>query len=120
MSVQELRERIAHELATFTYAVPAAAIGRPLSPAAVQESLRQLRHALVEPYLVEVERRDTFEEVTSAAAARASVWVVAHGAPDTLVFYDPERDTFGLARRGARGLITFGVYGDLVDTFMAI
>lgn len=109
MTVHELRQRIAEELGSFVYDVPPTATGRPLPAAAVQKSLHELRRSLVEPYRAEVERRDTFDEVSQMRGTTAEVWIVAHGASDTVVFFDPESDSFGLAQPSATGLTTIGV-----------
>ena len=120
MNNKELRQFCENELESYVYDVPESAIGNPWPKEKVDAQLNQLRSSIVDPYLENMELRDTYEQMKKKEPEYMQLWVVADDRDGYKVFYDPSAEEFGLATY-ARGEIpiTIGVRGDFVGTFMA-
>ena len=114
-----LKQRAENEIETYTYDFPDNAIGKPWSDAAIKDALARFRASLIEPYWVDVEIRDTFEQVRMAAAPRRRCAAVADDGNGVLLLFDPLENSFVLAEHETTGLATFGVRGDAVGCFLA-
>jgi hypothetical protein len=101
------------------YDFPDTAIGNPWTDAAVQQGLAKFRASLVEPYWIEVEIRDTFEQVGRIEGPRRKCAAVADDGKGMLLLFDPTEDSFVLAESGSTGFTTLGVRGDAVGCFLA-
>ena len=78
-----------------------------------------MRGSLIDPYWVEVELRDTFEQIKMSDSERRKCAAVADDGKGMLLLFDPVEQSFVLAQRGVTGLSTFGVRGDAVGCFLA-
>jgi len=114
-----LRREVERNIDTYVYRVPEGAVGNPMSDAAIADGLAQMRALVVDPYWVEVEVRDTFEQITMTDPPRRACAVVADDGGGILLLYDPVEKSFVLAKREDSGLSTFGVRGDAVGCFLA-
>jgi len=121
MNAAAITNVVAWELANYRYETPGTTLGTPWSESKILEHLKQLRAALVEPYLQRFTLRGTVEEINSASPLSAEYWVVAVTSA-YIEFYDPNSKQFGLASAGRDGKqpVTIGVRGDLVGVFCAI
>jgi hypothetical protein len=81
--------------------------------------LAKFRASLVEPYWIEVEIRDTFEQVGRIEGPRRKCAAVADDGKGMLLLFDPTEDSFVLAESGSTGFTTLGVRGDAVGCFLA-
>jgi hypothetical protein len=117
--LSRLRQRVEKEIETYVYDFPDTAIGNPWTDAAVQQGLAKFRASLVEPYWIEVEIRDTFEQVGMIEGPRRKCAAVADDGKGMLLLFDPTEDSFVLAESGSTGFTTFGVRGDAVGCFLA-
>lgn len=114
-----LRQKVERKIDAYVYKVPEDAIGNPMTDAAIAGGLAQMRASLVDPYWMEVEVRDTFEQCAMSNPPRRNCAVVADDGKGILLVYDPVDELFALAKRGGTGLATFGVRGDAVGCFLA-
>jgi len=114
-----LRRRVVVELETFVYRVPPDAVGNAMAHGAVSAGLSDLRESLVEPYWVDVEIRDTFEQVSSEHGPRRRCAVVANDRRGIFLLWDPINSDFFLAQEIGGTLTSFGVRGDAVDCFLS-
>jgi hypothetical protein len=69
---------------------------------------------------VDIQLRDTFEQVTHEKAAVRRCAVVADDGNGTLLAFDPDDEEFVLIQMGKESLESFGVRGDAVGCFLAI
>ena len=116
MTREDVVAHVAHELASYDYVAGPGLVGRPWPPERVAGELDTLRAALVPP------RRATLHVEASAGqpSRTTDAWVVAEAAEGTVVAFEPGAGTFWLVEdHGPAGLTTYGVFGDLVGTFMA-
>jgi hypothetical protein len=115
-----LRRGVEIEIRDYVYEFPATGmIGNRMPDAWVAESLAQMRTALVNPYWVEVEVRDTIDQIEMDVPILRRSAVVADDGKGTLLLFDPIAGEFALAQRAATGLVTIGVRGDAVGCFLA-
>jgi hypothetical protein len=117
--LSRLRSEVEQAIIEYVYVVPNDAIGNPMTDAAVDDGLALLRASLIEPYWEEVEIRDTFEQVGMLSGPRRKCAAVADDRSGMLLLFDPLENSFVLAQRGVRGLITFGIRGDAVGCFLS-
>ena len=117
--LRRLRQSVEQQIAEYSYEVPEGSIGQPMSASAGQNQLAEMRSFLVAPYWVEVELRDTFEQVAKDEGMMRNCAVVADDGKGMLLLYDPVEEAFVLAQRSGRRLSTFGVRGDAVGCFFS-
>jgi hypothetical protein len=117
--LSQLRREVEGAIDGYIYKVPDDAIGNPMTDAAIDNGLAQLRASLVEPYWEEVEVRDTFEQVKMGSGPRRKCAVIADDGKGILLLFDPVESSFVLAQRWKTEIITFGVRGDAVGCFLA-
>jgi len=115
----KLRRNVEQEIQNYVYEHPVGMIGSPMTNTAISQGLAKMRECLVDPYWVEVEIRDTFEEASMSAGLSRKCAVVAEDGNGMLVLFDPTQNSFVLAERGEKGLTTFGVGGDAVGCFFS-
>ena len=114
-----LRRGVETEMRDYVYELPDNAIGNPMADTAVAEGLAQLRASLVNPYWVEVELRDTFDQVGMDVPILRKCAVVADDGKGIVLLFDPVAGEFVLAQPGATRLQTVGVRGDAVGCFLS-
>jgi hypothetical protein len=125
MDLEELRRRVVDEIDHYVYLVPEGANGRPWNLEKVDTKLREFRSALVQPYWVDIIRRDIlFEEILSSRSSRLihlmnRCVVVADDRHGIVLAFDPSASEFLLAERRADTLVSFGMSGDAVGCFLA-
>ena len=120
MDLLALREKVRSELDG--YAIPQAdpeGLGTPLSPEWFEERLAQMRNALVEPYWVDVEARDTAEELKASRPLVRRVVVVADDQLGSLVAFDPVIREFTLIESCDGRRTTMNIHGDAVGCFLS-
>jgi hypothetical protein len=117
--LSRVRRKVEEEIDGHVYVVPDGAIGNPKPMAAIAAGLAQMRVSLVEPYWVEAEVRDTFEQIGMSTPPRRQCAVIADDGQGMLLLFDPVEDSFVLAQREKTELITIGVRGDAVGCFLA-
>lgn len=119
MDLQALRAEVENEIASYTYAVPEGAVGRPMSPEWVSSQLAEMQSALVEPIWKAVAIRDTVEQMKSQDQPEMRQCVlVANDRKGYELFFDPQQAEYVLAYSGDPPT-TFNVRGDAVGCFMA-
>ena len=114
-----LRHEVKAALDGYEYSAPGNTIGNPMSDKSVQAGLDEMRAALVQPYWLDVELRDSFEQTKMATAPTRRGAVVADDHKGVLLLFDPVEEEYVLAQRTDRGFATFGVRGDAVGCFLA-
>jgi hypothetical protein len=116
-----LRRRVEHELAEYVYEVPDEAVGNPMAEDHVAEYLRQMKAALINPYLVQVEVRDTYAQIGySAPELRTCAIVAKDDTQSPMLAYDFVAEEFVLVERtGNAAIRSIGVRGDAVGCFLA-
>lgn len=120
MNKEELQQYCKSELESYVYDVPESALGNPWPKEKVDSQLNQLKTSIVEPYLENMELRDTFDQMGMEEPEYQELWVVADDNNGYKVFYDPSAEEFGLATYAeGEAPTTIGVRGDFVGTFMA-
>lgn len=118
--LKTLRARVEAEIDAYVYSLPESAIGNPWPSNKVSRLLNEFRQALVDPYLTDVEIRDTFEQVKLDQGPRQRCIVVADNREGYYLLYDPNAHDFFLAQKVKGILISLGVRGDAVGCFLAI
>jgi hypothetical protein len=119
MDLGALRELVECEIDSYIYAVPAGALGLPMSDEWVCSQLAEMRAALVEPRWTTILIRDTVEQMRGEADAELRQCVlVADDRSGYQLYYDPVPEDFVLAYSGEPP-ITFNVRGDAVGCFMS-
>lgn len=94
--------------------------GIPSSPAMVDAALGRFRAALVKPYWIEAELRDTFEDVTNSHAVLVRCLVITDDRDGYLLAYDPARRDFMLVDARHGQYATLGVRGDPVGCYLSM
>ena len=77
-----------------------------------------MKSCLVDPYWLEVEIRDTFDQIGMQFAPRRNCVVVADSNDGYLLLFDPDENNFVLAQLIGRQTVTIGVRGDAVGCFL--
>lgn len=98
---------------------PGSTVGIPWSDEKIAEELVKMCEALVQPFYVAVEIRDTFDQVQATDGPRRTCVVVADDKHGMKLIYDPVECDFALVQECRAGLVTFGVRGDPVGCFLA-
>jgi hypothetical protein len=119
VDLKELSRKVSAEIDNYVYVFPKGMVGRPWNAEKVEAQLRELRAALIEPYLATVVRRDTIEQINSADPPQSRCAVVADDGHGNLLVFDLAAAEFLLVRRGTDYLESYGVTGDAVGCFMA-
>ena len=115
-----LRLGVETEIRDYVYEFPdKGMIGNRKPEAWVAEGLAQMRTSLVSPYWVEVEVRDTIDQIEMDIPILRKGAVVADDGKGTVLLFDPVAGEFVLAQHVATGLVTIGVRGDAVGCFLA-
>ena len=116
-----LRRRVELELAEYVYVVPDGTIGNPMAEDRVGEYLLRMKAALISPYLVQVEIRETYAQIgTSEPELRTCAIVAKDDTQSPMLAYDSVANEFVLVERTGNGAIqSIGVRGDAVGCFMA-
>jgi hypothetical protein len=106
-----------------TYANDAAkqhsTVGVPWDSDKIGRGIVEMETALVSPYWIDAEVRDTFDQTKMTEGPRRRCAVVADDGQGTLLLFDPLADDFVLAQRSDSTITTFGVRGDAVGCFLA-
>ena len=119
MDLQKLRQSVEDEIRCYEYEDPADSIGTPWTTFRVKDTLVAMQAALVQPYWVEVELRDTLDQIVGEEIELCSWAVVADDANGYVLAFDPNKNEFLLAvKRGAR-FWSIGIRGNAVECFMA-
>jgi hypothetical protein len=84
-----VQRMVENHIDTYKYEVPNDAIGNPWPTSRVEASLQKMRESLVDPYWVDSQLRDTFEQVTQETASVRACAVVADDKGGTLLAFDP-------------------------------
>lgn len=119
MDLDALRESLECEIDSYIYAVPAGALGQPMSDEWICSQLAEMRSALVQPRWASVLVRDTVEQMRGEADAELRQCIlVADDRNGHELYFDPTAGDFVLAYSGEPP-VTFNVRGDAVGCFMA-
>ena len=119
MDLSAIREEVEREIASYVYAVPAGAVGRPASDAWVEAQLAEMSASLVQPIWRFIAIRDTFQQLTAQSEPEVRQCVlVADDRKGNELYYDPVENGYVLAHSGEPPA-TFNVRGDAVGCFMA-
>jgi hypothetical protein len=121
-SLAELKARVLEEIDGYANkAQPSAShlVGIPWSEARIMDELQTMRQCLVDPYWVQAEIRDTFEQIGSDLVLRRNCIVVADANDGHLLLFDPSERDFVLAQATEGSPVTIGVRGDAVGCFLA-
>jgi hypothetical protein len=119
MDLEALRRAVENAIESYRYVIPLQTVGNAWKPSKIKTELAAMRAALVVPYWVNVEQRDTFEQISAHKAPSIECVVVADDARGNLLAFDPIEDEFLLVQRYDGRLSTCGVRGDAVGCFMA-
>ena len=121
MDLTAVRRRVERELAEYAYEVPDGASGNPMVEESVAEYLRQMKAALIDPYIAIVEQRDTDAQIgNSIPALRACAIVAKDNQQSSMLAYDPVADGFVLVQDiGNDRIQSIGVRGDAVGCFIS-
>jgi hypothetical protein len=115
----QLRAEVEAELAGYIYEVPDGSIGTPWSAQRVADGLSEMREALVDPYWINVEVRDTMQQLNTKDPPLRDCIAVADDKKGIILLFDPLEASFVLAQRDSQGVSTIGVRGDAVGCFLA-
>src|SRR6185437_11706437 len=107
--LQNLRLKVMAEIDQYVYQVPNGSIGNPWDEDKVLAQLKEMRKALVDPYWIEIELRDEFDQCDVEYAPKQSCAVVADDGRGCLLLWDPTQGEFLLAQRIDGQLASFGV-----------
>ena len=118
-SLSYLRQSLEKQIDEYVYVFPDWATGNPIPPERIAAGLAEMRASLIDPYWVDVEIRDTFEQCGMSSGPRRRCVVVADDRKGMWLLFDPPEQSFVLARRTDTGLVTFNVRGDAVGCFLA-
>jgi hypothetical protein len=113
-----LRRAVEREIAEYIYTIPVGAVGTPMSTKEIADDLALMRLCLVEPRWEDVEIRDTPEEVKMDVGPKRKCVTIAEDHGYVLMF-DQIENSYVLAYRQDKGLVTFGIRGDAVECFLA-
>jgi hypothetical protein len=118
-SLSYLRQSVEKQIDEYVYVLPNWAIGNPIPPERIAAGLAEMRASLIDPYLVEAEIRDIFEQCGMSSGPRRRCAVVADDRKGMWLLFDPVEGSYVLAHRTDTGLTTFNVRGDAVGCFLA-
>jgi hypothetical protein len=118
-SLSYLRLSVERQIDEYVYVLPDCAIGGPIPPERIAAGLAEMRASLIDPYWVDVEIRDTFEQCGMSSGPRRRCVAVADDRKGMRLLFDPAEQSFVLAQRTDTGLVTFNVRGDAVGCFLA-
>ena len=114
-----LRQSVEKQIDEYVYVLPGWAIGNPIPPERIAAELAEMRASLIDPYWVDIEIRDTFEQCGMSSGPRRRCVVVADDRKGMWLLFDPAEQSFVLAQHTDTGLVTFNVRGDAVGCFLA-
>jgi len=118
MDFAALRRFVESEIDSYVYQVPDGALGRACSAEWVAGQIAEMRASLVKPEWVQVELRDTEQQLKAEFPVMRPCVRVARDQKGYELYYDPEAGEFVLAFAGTPPQ-TFNVRGDAVGCFMA-
>jgi hypothetical protein len=118
-SLSHLRQSVERQIDEYVYVLPDCAIGGPMPPERIAAGPAEMRASLIDPYWVDIEIRDTFEQCGMSSGPRRKCAVVADDRKGMLLLFDPAEKSFVLAQRTDTGLTTFNIRGDAVGCFLA-
>jgi hypothetical protein len=119
MDLETLRRIVENDIASYRYEFPAGCVGNPWTAERIEAQLAVMRSALVDPYWVDVEVRDTFEQIIANELLSRKCAVVADDTRGSIVVFDPIERGFALVEKHDDRLISIGVRGDAVGCFMS-
>jgi hypothetical protein len=119
IDLEALRRAVESEIEAYEYSVPPVMVGNPIPADRIAAELAAMRSALVDPYWVEVDSRDTLEQISSDTGPRLNCAVVADDGSGAVLVFDPTQNDFLIAVRHDGGLRSIGVRGDAVGCFIA-
>ena len=119
ISLAGIRQQVETEIDTFVVPAPRPdRLGEPLPAAWFSQQLDDMRAALIEPYLVEIDCDGRFPGGTPKPVPRLVVVVAEDG--DILLAYDPDPDgNYALIFKSASGFGVSPLRGEAVDCFMS-
>ncbi len=118
-SLSYLRHSVEKQIDEHVYVLPDWAVGNPIPPERIAAGLAEMRASLIDPYWVDVEIRDTFEQCGMSSGLRRRWVVVADDRKGMWLLFDPAEQSFVLAPLTDTGLVTFNVRGDAVGCFLS-
>jgi hypothetical protein len=119
IDLSQLRAEVQRQMDSYVYKVPAGAIGSSWSADAIADGISEMRGALVDPYWITAEIRDTLEQIKMKIPLKRRCAAVADDGKGMVLLFDPGENSFVLAQRVGAGLSTIGVRGDAVGCFLA-
>ncbi len=119
MDLETLQHVVESDIESYRYEVAVRSIGNAWTDDRIEAELATMRAALVVPYWVDVELRDTFEQCAADQSLSRKCAVVADDAHGNLLAFDPVENEFLLAQSCNDRVCSIGVRGDAVDCFMA-
>jgi hypothetical protein len=117
--LRELRQRVESAIEHYHYPTSANTVGAPWTRPRIEAKLAVTRTAVLDPYWVDVEFRDTHEQIDAESKEVRMCAVVADDGNGTVLAFDPTDNEFLLAIRCEDDLVTIGVRGDAVGCFMS-
>lgn len=119
ISLASIRQQVVTEIETFAAPVPRPdQLGELLPAEWFSQQLDEMRAALIEPYLVEIDGDGRFPEGIPKPVPRQVVIVAEDN--DVLLAYDPDPEgNFALIFKSASGFGVSPIRGDAVDCFMS-
>jgi hypothetical protein len=119
LTLANLKTAVETEIARYVYSCPPDAIGLPWSSEKISSKLAEMRNALVDPYWLNVELRDSFEQIALPEPVVQRCVVVADDRRGFLLLWDPVKCDFFLAQRSDGLPTSIGVRGDAVGCFLS-
>ncbi|WP_027034990.1 hypothetical protein [Mesorhizobium ciceri] len=95
-------------------------VGVPLAEDVVIADLARFRAALVKPYWIDVDRRDTLADMESETPVVERCTVVTDDRDGYLLAYEPQKQEFLLVYRTGESCVSIGVRGDAVGCYLAM
>lgn len=95
-------------------------VGVPLAEDVVIADLARFRAALVKPYWIDVDRRDTLADMESETPVVERCSVVTDDRDGYLLAYEPHKQEFLLVYRTEDRCVSIGIRGDAVGCYLAI
>ncbi len=114
-----LRRQVEAEIENYQYPIGARTVGVPWRDERIIGELALMRSAVVDPYWIDAELRDTVAQIGASPMTILQCVVVADDGLKTLLAFDPDRQEFLLLMRINGCLATIGVRGDAVGCFMS-
>lgn len=118
--VSRVRQEIDHYDYQSLFADAENLVGGPLSQSEIVSKLKSFREALVDPYWIEFQRKDTFEDVGSDPSTVERAVIITDDGNGYFLAYDPGRLEFMLIDRSTNGFQSIGVMGDAVGCYLAM